>query len=156
MPVPEAINTNVFAVDEDFIVKPDILNTNEEPTQKSPSSFLEGLASGNEKSAPSKPEVLEFIPKSTTAFSEQPFAPSGTPPSFSMNSLSGSSPLAQNVVTQMKERMNAIKPWKDFFSFDQFHLPQSSTAAQSRVSHNVSHFQNNYLMFVLLLAAFSL
>ena len=155
MPAAETVNTNVFAVDDEFNTKAEVIKTKEESPSRSPSSFLGGLGSVAENSSPMKQEAESFT-KNTASFSSQPFAPVDTQPSFSMKNISGGSPLAQNIVTQMKERMDNIKSWKDFFAPDQFHMPQSTTVAQSRVSHNVNHFQNNYLMFVLLLAAFSL
>jgi hypothetical protein len=156
MPAADTVNTDVFAIDEDFNTRAtQELNLKDELPSKSPSSFLTGLGSGPDSATAIKPES-EAFPQNAASFSSQPFAPVGTPPTFSMNALSGSSPLAQSVVSQMKDRMNNIKSWRDFFAFDQFHFPQSSTAAQSRVSHNVNHFQNNYMMVIVLLSAFSL
>lgn len=141
MPAAETINsTNVFAVEEEFSQAP----KGKEETPKSPGSFLNGL--GGEAQHP----ATQALPATSL-----PFAPVESP-SFSLPTMQQNPQAAQNMIALVKERMNNIKPWKDFFLLDQFHLPQSTTAAQSRVSHNVNHFQNNYLMFVLLLTAFSL
>ena len=141
MPAADSINSaNVFAVEEEFSRAPKI----KEEAPKSPGSFLNGLGGETQQPAPQ-----------TAPETSLPFAPVGSP-SFSLPTMQENPQAAQNMIALVKERMNNIKPWKDFFSLDQFHLPQSTTAAQSRVSHNVNHFQNNYLMFVLLLTAFSL
>lgn len=154
----EVINTsNVFAIDEDFKQKPEVHDVvNDTVEEKSPSSFLNGLTGSGAENLTAKPEAMSTSQNETSS-SSQPFAPVSSMSTFSMNSISAAnSPMAQNIANQMKDRMNNIKPWKDFFALDQFGMPQSTTAAQSRVSHNINHFQNNYLMFVLLLTAFSL
>ena len=84
------------------------------------------------------------------------FMPAAISPSLMLSSMANSSPAAENILSSAKERLNQIRPWKDFFSIDQFRIPESSTAAQSRASHNFSHFQNNYLIILLLFSAFSL
>lgn len=159
MPTSDAttIQNSVFDIEEDYNFKAEPVKLAEDVAQKSPSAFLNGLDAGT-NNAPAKPTLPEQVPVSNNpqAFASQPFAPVNAASTFSMNSLPSNSLMAQSVVNQLKERMNNIKPWKDFFSLDQFRMPQSTTAAQSRVSHNVNFFQNNYLMFVALLSVFSL
>ena len=77
-------------------------------------------------------------------------------PTFMLSSMASASPATENILSAAKERLQNIRYWKDFFSLDQFRLPESTTAAQSRISHNTSYFQNNYLIILLLLTGFSL
>lgn len=106
---------------------------------ESPSKFLNNLAPEKE---PSNPSNSTFIPAIS--------------PSLMLSSMANSSPATENILSSAKERLNHIRPWRDFFALDQFRIPESSTAAQSRASHNFTHFQNNYLMIILLFSGFSL
>ena len=114
------------------------------PSTDSPSVFLDNLSAKADE-----PSTTTNTPKPTA------FMPAISP-SLMLSSMANSSPAAESILTSAKERIDGIRPWKDFFSLDQFRIPESSTAAQSRASHNFSHFQNNYLVILLLLCAFSL
>lgn len=136
----------VFDVEEEHGFNFEIGNntSTEEKGTDSPSGFLNNL--------PPHPAA------STISESDQP-APEFMPaisPSLMLSSMANSSPATESILSSAKERINQIRPWKDFFSLDQFRVPESSTAAQSRASHNFAHFQNNYLLIFLLFCAFSL
>lgn len=125
---------------------------------ESPSTFLDNLKAPQPPPQTQAQDVPIF-----TQFTETPAKPPGfMPPSSSispslmLSSMANSSPATENILSSAKERLNQIRPWKDFFSIDQFRIPESSTAAQSRASHNFTHFQNNYLIILLLFSAFSL
>ena len=112
------------------------------PTE-SPSNFLSNLTTSNDASATEPTQQAEFMPAAIS-------------PTFMLSSMAHSSPVTENVLSSAKDRINNIRPWKDFFSLDQFRVPESSTAAQSRASHNFTHYQNNYLVILLLFTGFSL
>lgn len=113
---------------------------------ESPSKFLNSLEVEQEQPQPnpsiSSTKTAEFMPAIS--------------PSLMLSSMANSSPAAENLLSSAKERINQIRSWKDFFALDQFRIPESSTAAQSRASHNFSHYQNNYLVILLLFVGFSL
>lgn len=112
----------------------------------SPKKFLNNLAVDQDQPQPnstiSSSKASEFMPAIS--------------PSLMLSSMANSSPAAENILSSAKERINEIRSWKDFFALDQFRIPESSTAAQSRASHNFTHFQNNYLVILLLFTGFSL
>ena len=136
-------------------------------SSSSPSAFLNGIDAKNSMFQPStttspnpnsaipppQPQIPQASQDSKDAKNE--FMPSISP-TFMLSSMATSSPATETLLSNVKERLNAIRPWKDFFALDQFRIPESSTAAQSRASHNLSHFQNNYLIVLLLLLGFSL
>ena len=134
-------------------------NTNNYTTE-SPGNFLNNL-----QPKPESPLVKDNNTFSSpslaldSSFSNQTkqaeFMPAISP-SMMLSSMASSSPAAENILSSAKERISQIRPWKDFFALDQFRIPESSTAAQSRVSRNFTHFQNNYLVIILLLTGFSL
>lgn len=97
------------------------------------------------------PDPVQALKPDTSAFETRPMSPT-----FMLSSLNQSSESTQNILNLIKARMESIKPWNTFFALDQFHIPQSITAAQSKVTHNASYFQNNYIMIALLLTVFSL
>ena len=116
---------------------------------ESPSNFLNNLPTATEKDQPQQQQPPPpQIPSN--------FVPAAISPSLMLSSMANLSPVTENILSSAKERMNQIRPWKDFFSTDQFRIPESSTAAQSRASHNFTHFQNNYLIILILFCGFSL
>lgn len=122
-------------------------NISEDVKTESPSKFLNNLTQ--------EPEIPAASSFSTSSKPTTEFMPAISP-SLMLSSMANSSPAAENILSAAKERMNQIRPWKDFFALDQFRIPESSTAAQSRASHNFGHFQNNYLIILLLFTGFSL
>ncbi len=146
----------VFDVEEEQGFNFDIgsnkpISSTEEKGTDSPSGFLNNLpqpaaSTFSESQFPAQPAQTTKPTEFTPAIS----------PSLMLSSMANSSPATESILSSAKERINQIRPWKDFFSLDQFRVPESSTAAQSRASHNFSHFQNNYLLIFLLFCAFSL
>lgn len=50
------------------------------------------------------------------------------------------------------QRLGNMRPWiSEFFSRDQFNVPQGVGAVQSRLFSNLGYFQSNYLVILLLL-----
>lgn len=151
MPGTEA--PDVFAVDEEVHSSKTGSVGDKSPTptanvEKSPTSFLNSL---------SKPTSPSLGAVSLSPPSIAPTAPTAPiSPTFMLSSMTASSATTHSLLENVKERMHSIRPWQDFFAINQFHIPESSTAAQSRITHNGSHFQNNYLVIVLLLTVFSL
>lgn len=138
---------SVFDVEEEKPLNSEQENNFEYSTE-SPSKFLNNLPT--EQQEQQQPQM-----PSTSSFKTSEFVPAISP-TLMLSSMANSSPVAENILTSAKERMNQIRPWKDFFALDQFRIPESSTAAQSRASHNFTHFQNNYLIILLLFCGFSL
>jgi hypothetical protein len=144
----------VFAVEEDLggnAVSPPKFEA-----ERTPNSFLQGLSANTNPVPPPQP-VPQYGMASGTL--PQPLHNTGAAPIspiFTLNSMANGSAAAHNLATIAKERAQNVKSWRDFFSLDQFHVPESTTAAQSRISHNTIYFQNNYLIIVLLLTLFSL
>lgn len=138
---------SVFDVEEEKPLNLEQENNFEYSTE-TPSKFLNNLPT--EQQEQQQPQM-----PSTSSFKASEFVPAISP-SLMLSSMANSSPVAENILTSAKERMNQIRPWKDFFALDQFRIPESSTAAQSRASHNFTHFQNNYLIILLLFCGFSL
>lgn len=134
----------VFAVADDENGEPHV----KDPNSQTPNSFLNSLSAG-------KSHDLLHNSKSPPAAGANPAA---TPvsPVFMVPSMENVPEEAQDFVAAAKERAQNIRPWREFFSFDQFHVPESATMAHSRFHHNLSHFQNNYLIIVLLTSLFSL
>lgn len=142
----------------------------QENTFESPSEFLNNLNSNQTSSATtssfeSKPAEFPaqsgpFSSASASASTTSNSKPSefmpAISPSMMLSSMANSSPAAESILSSARERINQIRPWKDFFSLDQFRVPESTTAAQSRASHNFAHFQNNYLVVFALFCGFSL
>lgn len=140
-------------------------------SSSSPSAFLNGIdaqnstfqpsttnsSNSNSTMPPPQPQIpqVQVKPSQDSQENNNEFMPSISP-TFMLSSMATSSPATESLLSNVKERLNAIRPWKDFFALDQFRIPESSTAAQSRASHNFSHFQNNYLIILLLLLGFSL
>ena len=120
---------------------------------ESPSDFLNNLQVP-QAHAPATAEFTEA--PGTNSFPKPAEFMPAISPSLMLSSMATSSAATENLLASAKERLNQIRPWKDFFSIDQFRIPESSTAAQSRASHNFTHFQNNYLIILLLFSAFSL
>lgn len=123
-------------------------------TSASPSLFLNNLPAADSNTQASSSTFVTAA-SSTPKETKSEFVPAISP-TFMLSSIANSSPVPENIISSAKDRLSQIGPWKDFFSLDQFHIPESSTAAQSRASHNFSHFQNNYLIIMLLLCGFSL
>lgn len=129
----------IFDVEEESPLKAD--QPQSEYSTESSGNFLNNLPIENSQPQPQIPS--NFVPVAIS-------------PSLMLSSMANSSPVTENILCSAKERLNQIRPWKDFFSLDQFRIPESSTAAQSRASHNFTHFQNNYLIILILLFGFSL
>lgn len=124
---------------------------------ESPGNFLNNLQAKPESPAAiSDNPSITIDPLNSSNQLKQPEFMPAISPSMMLSSMASSSPAAENILSSAKERISQIRPWKDFFALDQFRIPESSTAAQSRVSHNFTHFQNNYLVIILLLTGFSL
>ena len=137
---------SVFDIEEEKPMNSTAKENNFQYSTESPSDFLNNLPA--EQSQPQ-----HQMPSSS--FKTAEFVPSISP-SLMLSSMANSSPVTENILSSAKERMNQIRPWKDFFALDQFRIPESSTAAQSRASHNFTHFQNNYLIILMLFCGFSL
>lgn len=161
------VSNNIFTVDEDSFHHQ---NQNQTRTDGSPSDYLLDNLSKSTESEPtptptaSTDKNKDNTPAATTfgngnnnfaSFSHSEYV-SPISPTFMLSSMASASPATENILSSAKERLQNIRSWKDFFSLDQFRIPESTTAAQSRVSHNTSYFQNNYLIILLLLTGFSL
>jgi hypothetical protein len=140
----------IFDVEEEKPLNPAEQQHNFEYPTESPSNFLNNLPTDLQQQQQQQPEM-----PSSSSFKTAEFIPVISP-SLMLSSMANSSPVTENILSSARERMSQIRPWKDFFALDQFRIPESSTAAQSRASHNFTHFQNNYLLILFLFFGFSL
>ncbi|KAJ1340057.1 hypothetical protein BSLG_005381 [Batrachochytrium salamandrivorans] len=62
----------------------------------------------------------------------------------------------QSVKTESQRRLEALRPWTEFFDRSRMTKPSSSTAFSQRLSYNLRYFQNNYILVVLLVIAYFL
>lgn len=154
----------VFDVEEDqsysYSINDTVNTVTEEHTTESPSGFLNNLSQLPVSESTLKESQFSSQPSNSTTASSSFSKPTEfipvISPSLMLSSMANSSPATENILSSAKERLSQIRPWNDFFSLDQFRIPESSTAAQSRASHNCSYFQNNYLIIFLLFCTFSL
>ncbi|XP_004235608.2 PRA1 family protein F3 [Solanum lycopersicum] len=56
----------------------------------------------------------------------------------------------------LKEGLAARRPWKEMFNFHSFNLPSGVSDAISRIKTNLSFFQTNYAIIVLVIVFLSL
>ncbi|KAI8822650.1 PRA1 family protein-domain-containing protein [Fimicolochytrium jonesii] len=62
----------------------------------------------------------------------------------------------QTVKETSRQRLSTLKPLSDFFDRTRLSRPQSIAQFSSRLNHNLTYFQNNYILIVLIITAYLL
>ncbi|KAI8924965.1 PRA1 family protein-domain-containing protein [Entophlyctis helioformis] len=61
-----------------------------------------------------------------------------------------------NVKQESQRRLEALRPWSEFFDRLRFAVPKNFSEFNQRLTFNVRHFQNNYILIVLIVIAYFL
>ncbi|KAL2917668.1 Prenylated Rab acceptor 1 [Polyrhizophydium stewartii] len=62
----------------------------------------------------------------------------------------------ESVREESRKRLEGLRSWGEFFDISRFGLPRSLAVFTQRLSFNLKHFQNNYLLITFFVVAFFL
>ncbi|EGF77358.1 hypothetical protein BATDEDRAFT_14138, partial [Batrachochytrium dendrobatidis JAM81] len=62
----------------------------------------------------------------------------------------------QSVKEESQKRLEALRPWTEFFDRQRISKPNGYSGISQRLSFNLRYFQNNYILIVLLVIAYFL